>query len=253
MDIKSAKANSIRAKLERHGHNPKKFWQEINKLLPHQQDSSIMRMMNEDTNNIVEGMDLNDYVNKYFAEIGSKLARECTPGVTGNGVIGDRMGINIDIDSVPFDRTPFSEEEIMKVCQEINIYKSSSIADVKTMVLKHAFIDNIEMLSKIFNGSLSQSVFPNAWKLSTIVPLPKVTHPNTASDLRPVALTPLPGKLMEKLVCRRLQSWMSDNGLLSDAQHGFRKGKSTISAIAALLDELYKKPSERLCESFMQD
>ena len=65
-------------------------------------------------------------------------------------------------------------------------------------------------------------------------------HPKTASDLRPVALTPLPGKLMERLICSRLQGWLSDNGVLSEAQHGFRKKKSTISAIVSLLDAIYK-------------
>ena len=85
-----------------------------------------------------------------------------------------------------------------------------------------------------------QSIFPSSWKLSTIVPLPKIPHPSTASDLRPVALTPLPGKLMEKLICNRLQRWISNNDLLSDAQHGFRKEKSTVSAIAAFLNEIYK-------------
>ena len=86
-----------------------------------------------------------------------------------------------------------------------------------SMVLNHTFLDNMDMVTKIFNSSLMQSIFPSSWKLSTIVPLPKIPHPSTASDLRPVALTPLPGKLMEKLICNRLQRWISNNDLLSDA------------------------------------
>ena len=35
MDIKTAKANVMKGKLERYNNNPKRFWQEINKLLPH--------------------------------------------------------------------------------------------------------------------------------------------------------------------------------------------------------------------------
>ena len=238
MDIKSAKANTIKAKLDRHGHNPKKFWQEINNLLPHSHESRIRSMFDEDTNRVRENMDLNDYVNEYFANIGSKLARECTPGVINNE--NDVAGVRRDIDVVDFVRTPFTVEEVFKVCNDINICKSASIPDVKSMVLKHTFLDNIDMVTTIFNSSLMQSIFPSSWKLSTIVPLPKIPHPSTASDLRPVALTPLPGKLMEKLICNRLQRWISNNDLLSDAQHGFRKEKSTVSAIAAFLNEIYK-------------
>ena len=66
MDIKSAKANTIKAKLDRHGHNPKKFWQEINNLLPHSHESHIRSMFDEDTNRVRENMDLNDYVNEFL-------------------------------------------------------------------------------------------------------------------------------------------------------------------------------------------
>ena len=235
MDIKTAKSNIIRGKLERYGDNPKRFWQEINKLLPHSKDAMISSLHDEATGNMVEGLELNVHINEYFANIGSKLAGECTPGV---GVaIGDVMIRNRDF--VNFNRTPFDQEEVLQVCNEINVCKSASIVNVKTMVLKHAFINNIDKLTNIFNNCLSHSKFPSAWKLSTIVPLPKVPNPKSASDLRLVALTPLPGKLMEKLICNRFQCWILDNKLLSEVQHGFRKRKSTVTAIAALLNELY--------------
>ena len=78
-----------------------------------------------------------------------------------------------------------------------------------------------------------------SWKLSTIIPLPKIAQPWSASDLRPVALTPLPGKLLEKLMCQRLQAWIENNNILTEIQHGFRKNKSTISAIAQFLNDIY--------------
>ena len=181
-----------------------------------------------------DGIDLNEHINSYFSNIGSKLANECAPG----DIVNDKNNVVHDV--IGFDRTPFTEEEVLKVCNEINICKSASIPNVKTLVIKQAFLDNIARVAKIFNSSLSLSTFPNAWKLSTIVPLPKVSHPNSATDFRPVALTPLPGKLMEKLICSRLQGWISENRSLTNAQHGFRNKKSTISAIIALLDALYK-------------
>ena len=234
MEIKTSKSNLIKGKLERHKDNPKKFWFEINKLLPHANDSTIRSIHDEITGNMFEGLVLNEHINEYFSNIGSKLANECAPGVVMNDS-------DDDVDNIAlFNRTPFTAEEVLKVCKEINIHKSAAILNIKTLVLKDAFVDNIDRFSKIFNSLLTMSVFPKAWKLSTIVPLPKVPHPKTASDLRPVALTPLPGKLMERLICSRLQGWLSDNGVLSEAQHGFRKKKSTISAIVSLLDAIYK-------------
>ena len=240
MDIKTAKTNVIKGKLERYGNNPKQFWQEINKLLPHSQNSTMKSLVDESTNISFEGMDLNNHINDYFSNIGLQLANDCTPSVNGNVDHGD------DREVTNFNRRPFTVDEVLKVCNEIDVSKSASILNVKTMVLKHAFVDNINKVTKIFNCSLSHSLFPKAWKISTIVPLPKVPHPKIASELRPVALTPLPGKLMEKLICNRFQCWIAENNILSDVQHGFRKKKSTISAIAALLDRLYKNINKDL-------
>ena len=234
MDIQTSKANVIKGKLERHGNNPKKFWEEINKLLPQSNNSTITDICDDVTGELMEGMNLNKHINEYFSTIGSRLANECTPGM-----VYDQRMERLD-NYVEFNRVPFTEQEVQKVCNNINICKSSSLENVKTMVLKHAFLDNITKLTKLFNSSISSSVFPCKWKLSTIVPLPKVPHPNTATDLRPVALTPLPGKLLEKLICDRLQNWLTSNDILTKNQHGFRKKRSTISAIATLLDEIYK-------------
>ena len=187
---------------------------------------------------VYDGIELNEHINSYLSNIGARLANDCTPGDVMNRFRGDRN------DLTHFDRTPFTTDVVLRVCNEIDIHKSASVINVKALVLKDAFLDNIERITKIFNNSLSMSCFPIAWKLSTIVPLPKVSHPNTASNLRLVALTPLPGKLMEKLICVRLQKWLADNKVLSRNQHGFRKKKSTISAIALLLDSLYREINE---------
>ena len=232
MEIKTAKANIIKGKLERHNNNPKKFWEEIKKLLPQSNDATILSIENEDSGITVEGKALNDHINDYFSNIGSKLANKCTPGISLNN-------IEREADNTAFDRTLFTEAEVLKICKDINICKSASITNIKTFVLKHAFVNCIGRITKVFNSSLTTCIFPEVWKLSTIIPLPKVPRPKTATDLRPVALTPLPGKLMEKLICGKFQNWITNNNLLSNSQHGFRKKRSTISAIATLLNDLY--------------
>ena len=41
---------------------------------------------------------------------------------------------------------------------------------------------------------------PALWKLSTIVPVPKRIHPKEMNDLRPVALTSVPMKCLERVI-----------------------------------------------------
>ena len=82
----------------------------------------------------MEGMALNDHLNDYFSTIGSKLAEKCTPSSPS-----DNAGNNDDTNIV-FDRTLFTEAEVLKVCNDIDIEKSAAITNVKSFVLKHTFI-----------------------------------------------------------------------------------------------------------------
>ena len=126
---------------------------------------------------------MNDHIDEYVSSIGSKLASDCTPGI--RPVI--RVVRNAEFEN--FSRAPFPAKEVYNVRNNININKSALITNVKTMFLKHASIDKV---LKILNGSFRLSIFPPSW--STVVPLPRVPQPRTAPHLRPVALTPLPGK-----------------------------------------------------------
>ena len=45
--VRTSKANVIKDKLDRYQHNPKKFWQEINKLLPNSQATKIAGIIDE--------------------------------------------------------------------------------------------------------------------------------------------------------------------------------------------------------------
>ena len=53
-----------------------------------------------------------------------------------------------------------------------------------------------------FNNSITQSVVPSAWKLATVIPIPKVQPPKSIEDdLRPISLTPTLAK-QPGMVCR---------------------------------------------------
>ena len=129
-------------------------------------------------------------------------------------------------------------EELKPVIHMIDIKKSSAL-NVKSMVYKDAFLQLPNKLCKIFNASIQSEVFPNSWKCSTVVPLPKKPDVTEAVDLRPISLLSLPGKILEKIISKRLNRFLELNEILSEKQYGFRSGKSTLNAITALLDSIY--------------
>lgn len=73
------------------------------------------------------------------------------------------------------------------------------------------------MYTDIFNLSLSQAVVPRIYKSSIIIPVPKRSDTPTLNDFRPVALTPVAMKCLEKLVLTHINNTVPEtvNQLLS--------------------------------------
>ena len=72
--------------------------------------------------------------------------------------------------------------------------------------------------------------WPQDWKRSVFIPIPKKNNAKECSDLPTVALISHASKVMLKILQARLQQYM--NGELSDVQAGFRKGRGTRDQIA---------------------
>ena len=93
-------------------------------------------------------------------------------------------------------------------------------------------------LTYLFNLSLEHSVVPVQWKSSCISPIPKVNQPSCCSDYRPISITPVLSRIMEKMLVRSiLYPVLSEpefRHLFSD-QFAFRPTGSTTSALIYVL------------------
>ena len=78
------------------------------------------------------------------------------------------------------------------------------------------------------NANWTTGWCPQAWRITTIVPfLKKEKHAQSVSSYRPIALTSIIGKLLERLIVNRLSWWLEAMSLLSPWQTGFRKRRCT--------------------------
>ena len=57
----------------------------------------------------------------------------------------------------------------------------------------------------ISNCALQSGIFPDAFKISETVPIPKVNPPNALTDLRPISKTPIGGKIIEKNIISEIE------------------------------------------------
>lgn len=99
----------------------------------------------------------------------------------------------------------------------------------------------------LFNECLKEGVFPNIWRQSRLVLLPKAVPPDTPPKFRPICLLDDISKAFERVVVSRLQAHLATlpGGGLSERQFGFRPALSTMEPLIWLRDSASKVIAER--------
>ena len=70
-----------------------------------------------------------------------------------------------------------------------------------------------EPLSIIFQPSWESGEVPVDWKLANVVPIFKKGKKEDPGNYRPVSLTSVPGKIMEKIILEVIEAHLGDNAV----------------------------------------
>ena len=100
--------------------------------------------------------------------------------------------------------------------------------DIHYQMLKHLPETALDTLLHIFNGIWTTGVFPECWRLATIIPIPKPGKDHAEpTNYRPIALTSCLCKTLERMINKRLVWYLESNNLITKLQSGFRAERST--------------------------
>jgi hypothetical protein len=104
-------------------------------------------------------------------------------------------------------------------------------------ILKHP-------LCKLFNLSLSISIFPTEWKFANVTPVFKKDSPCNVKHYRPISLVSILGKIMERCVNRYIHNYLLTNCIITPHQSGFTRGVSAINQLLCITNEFGKALDE---------
>ena len=88
------------------------------------------------------------------------------------------------------------------------------------------------------NTSFNTGVFPSDLKIVKVIPIHKGGSTDDMNNYRPISLLSVFDKIMEKLMHKRLYSFMEESNILYDKQFGFRKNNSTINALIEITEKI---------------
>lgn len=127
---------------------------------------------------------------------------------------------------------PTSPREVRENISLLGNKKSPGFDLIDKKVLQELPKKAIVYLTALFNGILRTGCYPALWKVSQIVMVPKPGKPvHDLTSYRPISLLPVPSKLFEKILLRRILHELSKNSILPDHQFGFRKEHATTEQI----------------------
>ena len=95
-------------------------------------------------------------------------------------------------------------------------------------------------LATVFNLSLDEGIVPLEWKEANIITLFKKGSRNRSENFRPVSLTSVICKLLERLIKDHLVDFLVKNKLINPSQHGFLKARSCLTNMLCFLEDVTK-------------
>ena len=79
---------------------------------------------------------------------------------------------------------------------------------------------------------MAESKIPGVWKSANVTAIFKKPTEKNPANYRPISLTSVRGKIMERLIRNALVEHMVDNNLFTPEQHGFISGKSCTTQLS---------------------
>ena len=221
---------------ERNWNNIKSTWKGIKSLISLTTVASsvptVLSLDNGDT--ITNPYDTANTFNNYFASIAEttkksiKYSHKHVPDYLSN-----------ESSSTIFLQ-PTDKEEIANIISSLNSNKASGPNSIPYRILFLLKNEISKQLADLFNLSFITGIFLSVLKTAKVVPVFKKNSKLNYSNYRPISLLSNIEKILEKLMYKRLYTFLDYNNIIYDLQFGFRQQYSTSHALINITENIRK-------------
>ena len=146
---------------------------------------------------------------------------------------------DVELNHTRYDGTPeidFDPIRVSNFLSNINVNKAMGPDKIHGRVLKNCANSISYPLSILFKLSFYTSSIPLEWKTAYVVPVHKRGSKSDVENYRPISLTSLVMKVLERIV--RDELMLKCSSLVDDRQHGFLPQKSCCTQLVGFCDSL---------------
>ena len=139
----------------------------------------------------------------------------------------------------PCMKDSLNMQELQAALKKLKKKKSPGADGLTNEMLKHLGTNAKQILLQIFNLSWHSGKFPSKWKEAHIRPiLKKGKDKSKPESYRPISLLSCTGKLLERIINKRLLCYLESNNLLVNTQTGYRQHRSTEDQLAFFTQDI---------------
>lgn len=127
-----------------------------------------------------------------------------------------------------------THKELERALQEVQKFTAPGPTGETPEMLVWLDDGNRDRLVQLFNDIIEEGVVPEVWKTVSLHMIYKAGSQANPLNYRPIALMSVAYKLLSKIITYRLYDVVESEGIVSIAQGGFHKQRSTLSHVHAL-------------------
>ena len=140
---------------------------------------------------------------------------------------------------------PFTTAELEEALSVLKMKKAPGPDNVTNEMLVHLGPKSKKKLLQIFNDGWKAGSVPQIWREAVMIPVHKKGKDRAkAESYRPISLTSCVGKLMERIINKRLVHHIEEKQLIPPEQAAFRQNRSTedqITYISQAIEDAFQE------------
>ena len=221
---------------ERNWNNIKNTWKGIKSLINLKTATSrvptVLSLDNDDT--ITNPYDIANTFNNYFASIAEATKKSIKDSHKHfSHYLSNESSTTIFLQ-------PTDKEEITNIISSLNSNKVSGPNSIPYRILFLLKNEISKQLADLFNISFITGLFPSVLKTAKVVPVFKKDSKLDYNNYRPISLLSNIEKILEKLMYKRLYTFLNNNNAIYNLQFGFRQQYSTSHALINITENIRK-------------
>ena len=133
-----------------------------------------------------------------------------------------------------------NENDILLVIKSLNVSKAHGWDKISIRMIKLCGKTIAIALKLIFRSMLEEGAFPDDWKKSNLIPIPKRDSKNLIKNYRPISRLPIFSKVFERLITNSFFNYFIQSKLFTECQSGFIPGDSCVAQLLSITHDIYK-------------